>query len=241
MNNHGIATRNNASEVLELEESVANDLIQKQLLPDRDDTQAIIWPGHIPEDLAALDLNEQVERIMATSPGFGGFSEYNSDSVTQLDKPSHDLAADLYTRFGKSVFDLEYGHAPREDFSEPDHALTREEKIDKIRRLGETSNLFLDDDGIAVYNLNGMENPIVNEYRHDSFSNEDYQEGHAALFKDILEGEYFESVEWTDDISGRNYSDYMHFVIAYDPLLEEDECADIANTRLENMDSRLEL
>lgn len=104
-----------------------------------------------------------------------------------------------------------------EDFSESE-VLGTEEKIEKIKRLGETSNRALRDDGRAVYNLNSISHGIVNKHKGEDFSVKDYQKGHGALFKDILEGEYFEEVTWTDEPGGDNYHEDTVFVIADNPL-----------------------
>lgn len=203
---------------MKLEDSAASSMADRGIIPGGEDLNVFIWPGHDFRDLEVLDNLPNVRQVVATSPGYLGFNDhYSSDTLIRDSKTSHELVEHFHEEYGESVFDFEYGHAVMEDFSESE-VLETEEKIEKIRRLGETSNKALKDDGRAVYNLNSMSHGIVNEVKDDSFSVADYQQGHGALFKEVLEDEYFENVRWTDEITGDNYHSDTVFVIADNPL-----------------------
>lgn len=202
---------------LDLEDTATASLSKEGLIPEKTDLDVLIWPGHNHRDLEVLDNLSNVRQVLATSPGYIGFNnQYSSDKLIRGSKTSHELAEQFNEEYGEGVFDFEYGHAVMEDFSEPE-VLGTEEKIEKIKRLGETSNKALKDDGRAVYNLNSMSHGIVNEQKGEEFSVEDYQKGHGALFQDLLEGEYFEEVTWTDEPDGDNYHSDTVFVVADKP------------------------
>ena len=203
---------------MKLEDSAASSMADIGLIPGGEDLNMFIWPGHDFRDLEVLDNLPNVRQVVATSPGYLEFNDhYSSDTLIRGSKTSHELVEQFYEEYGEGVFDFEHGHAVMEDFSESE-VLETEEKIEKIRRLGETSNKALKDDGRAVYNLNSMSHGVVNEVKDDSFSVADYQQGHGALFKEVLEDEYFENVRWTDEITGDNYHSDTVFVIADNPL-----------------------
>ena len=204
--------------LLDLEDSAASSMVEEGLIPERTDLDVLIWPGHDFRDLEVLDNLGNVRQVVATSPGYREFNDqYSSDTLIRGSKTSHELVEEFFEEYGEGVFDFEYGHAVMEDFSESE-VLGTEEKIEKIKRLGETSNRALRDDGRAVYNLNSISHGIVNKHKGEDFSVKDYQKGHGALFKDILEGEYFEEVTWTDEPGGDNYHEDTVFVIADNPL-----------------------
>lgn len=205
---------------LNLEDTAATSLVEKGLIPGKTDLDVLIWPGHDFRDLEVLDNLSNVRQVLATSPGYIGFQDkYSSDTLIRGSKTSHELVEEFYEEYGESVFDFEYGHAVMEDFAESEVLGTRD-KIEKIRKLGETSNRALRDDGRAVYNLNNMSHGIVNEHKGKDSSVHDYQKGHGALFQDVLEGEYFEEVTWTDSPGGDSYHSDTVFVIADNPIYE---------------------
>jgi hypothetical protein len=209
MNNH-----------LNLEDAAASSLVEEGLIPEKTDIDVLIWPGHDHRDLKVLDNLPEVRQVVATSPAYVGINDqYSSDTLIRGSKTSHELAEEFHEEYGEGVFDFEYGHAVMEDFTESE-VLGSEEKIEKIRRLGETSNKALKDDGRAVYNLNSMSHGIVNEHKGEDFSLGDYQKGHGALFQDVLEKEYFKEVSWTDELGGDNYHSDTVFVIADNPILK---------------------
>lgn len=206
----------------DLDGAAARSLEENGIIPDGDELNVLIWPGHDFRDLEVLDNLDAVRQVVATSPGYNGFNDfYSSETVIRGSKTSHELVEDFHEEYGEGVFDLEYGHAVMEDFSGSE-VLTRDEKVESIRRLGETSNRALKPEGRAVYNLNGMSHGIVNEYKGEDFSLADYQKGHGALFQDVLEGEYFEEVTWTGQPEGDNYHPDTVFVIADNPIYEQE-------------------
>lgn len=205
-----------------LENAAARSLENNGLIPGGEDIDILIWPGHDYRDLEVLDNLERARQVVATSPAYLGFNDiYTSDTLIRDSKTSHALVDEFHEEYGEGVFDLEYGHAIMEDFSESE-VITTEEKIDKIRQLGETSNRALKPEGRAIYNLNGMSHGLVNSHDHEEFSLSDYQKGHGALFQDVLEGEYFEEVTWTDQPEGNNYHPDTVFVIADNPIFKQE-------------------
>ena len=205
---------------LSLEDAAATSLEEEGLIPDKTDLDVLIWPGHDFRDLEVLDNLSNVRQVVATSPAYIRIDDqYSSDTLIRGSKTSHELIEEFRDEYGEGVFDFEYGHAVMEDFSESE-VLKTGEKIEKIRRLGETSNQALKDDGRAVYNLNSMSHGIVNKRKGEDFNVADYQEGHGALFQDVLEGEYFEKVTWTDEPGGDSYHTNTVFVVADNPIYE---------------------
>lgn len=210
MNNHDFS----------VEGSAASKMVEEGIVPDGEDLNLFVWPGHDYRDLAVFDDLDRVNQIVTTSPGYvpGPSDIYTSENLLRFSETSHDLADMLLEDNNEVILDFEYGHAVMEDFSPSQGVLSDEEKVENIRKLGGTSNKMLRDGARAVYNLDAMSHGIVNSRKHDSYSVEDYMEGHGALFQDVLEDEYFEDVTWTDQLGGDNYHDDVVFVIADNPI-----------------------
>jgi hypothetical protein len=203
-------------------DSAARGLNEAGLIPEQDDLNMVVWPGHNPDDLKFFDELDRVKQVVTGSPKYVPLADiYESEDLIRTSKTSHELADAFLEEYNESVFDLEYGHAVREDFTPAQGTLSDEEKVEKIKELGETSNKLLRDGGRAIYNMDRMHQGRVNTREHESFSIEDYMHGHGALFQDVLEGEYFEQVTWTDQVDpGRNYKDETVFIIADDPIYD---------------------
>ncbi|MFB6190213.1 MAG: hypothetical protein ABEJ91_01445 [Candidatus Nanohaloarchaea archaeon] len=161
--------------------------------------------------------NPRTDLIAATSPGMTFQPVYESDTVKRWRMTSHELVDELAEQNPEGTFDLEYGHALAEDIFSQGRDLDMTQQMERIERIAETSVKALREGGRAD-NLNRIASQFFNGEVTGDESTEDGQRRYAELFTDILEEDYFEDVNYTQDVETDNYHSDTAFVVADSPI-----------------------